>query len=219
MTQTTEELLKHYLKLIQGTADGALKAVCEANGISLDPLGKDLRPIPVYEEDSEKSLLSLANELGPTTIRFLAPQNFLQAYCKRYRHGRKLHNDIAILTPNYCWARFYAAKELMHCMLEDDGIAATNTLDLVKDLIESLAIGSILHLHEDCKPQTIVDEVAWVGAYLYVIPDGWVPALAKLHSELSDAFPDDAHNHYRHIAQIIRVPEVVLKHRLRHHRK
>ena len=48
------------------------------------------------------------------------------------------------------------------CFIENDGYEATNTIVLANDLIESLAIGSNNIPHP--RPQTIVDEVAWVGA-------------------------------------------------------
>lgn len=210
-----KDVLDFYIKLIRDTAQGIQKKVCEVNGISLSPQSAhQLKPIPVYE-DSPLSLLQTAN-IGrkKTDIRWATNQTygFLPAYFKRIRdENGRLRNEIVVVTGNYCEARFFAAKELMHCFMDNDGYEATNSIELVNDLIESLAIGS--HNIQEPRVQTIVDEVAWLGASEYLVPTAWVPLLQKVHAAISANAPNS--NAYFHLAQIIRVPEIVLRVRLR----
>lgn len=216
MTETNKKVLSDfYIKLMRDTAQGIQEKVCEANNIPLNPKSaQDLCPIPVYEE-APLSLLSTANSLRiPTTIRWATNQNFeyLPAYFKKMRgEDGRLRNEIVVVTNNYCEARFFAAKELMHCFMDDDGYEATNTIELVNDLMESLAIGSS-NIQEP-RRQTIVDEVAWVGASEYLVPSTWVPLLVKVYQSISANAPTA--NAYLHLAQIIRVPEIILRVRLR----
>ncbi len=217
MPQTTQEITKFYLRQTRDSTAGMLEKIAEANGFALHPQSAgELRPVPVYEEDAAKSLLTVANNFRPTTIKWPAIGDFeyLQAYFKRYRdpQTRRVRNEVVINASNYCWARFYAAKELMHCLTDDDGYPASNTIELVNDLIADLAAGGMGSLAE-LRPQTIVDEVAWIGACEYLVPTAWLPMLGKLHQQLEDRFPQE--NAYLHIAQIIRAPELILRQRLK----
>jgi hypothetical protein len=215
--QSSQEIIEFYWKQIQEHVNNALGRVCGANGILLNPTSPaQLVPIPVYE--GEVSLLSNVNTpRRQTRISWpvVSEPDYLQAYVKKYRtppEGR-LCSEVVVNVSNYCWARYYAAKELMHVMIDEDGYAATNTFEHVNDLIESLAEGGFTVV-EEAGPQTIVDEIAWLGASLYMIPVSWEPAIAKLHRDMSEKLPDV--NPYLHIAQILRVPERVLRSRLRH---
>lgn len=211
---TTPLLLDFYIRLIRDTASGTQKVVCEKNGISLNPTAAgQLCPIPVYEADFEHSLLTSANIRMPTEILWPTSHNYtyLPAYFKRIRRDGRLRNEIVVVTDNYCEARFFAAKELMHCFMDDDGYPATNSITLVRELMESLAVG-VSNLHAT-QPQTIVDEVAWLGASEYLVPSSWIPLLAKVYKAISSHAPGA--NAYFHLAQLIRVPEMVLRLRLR----
>lgn len=214
MAMTKKELLDFYTKLIRETASGTQKVVCEKNGIALDiKSAAELCPIPVYESNAAYSLLTSANLRTPTEILWATNHNYtyLPAYFKKIRRDGRLRNEIVITTDNYCEARFFAAKELMHCFMDDDGHQATNSIPLVKELMESLAVG-LSSINEPIG-QTIVDEVAWLGASEYLVPSSWVPLLVKVHEQISAREP--ASNAYLHIAQLIRVPEMVLRVRLR----
>lgn len=209
--------LEFYTKLFRETAEGIQKIVCERNNISLAPQSaSELRSIPVYEDDANFSLLANAQIQCPTEIRWATNHayEYLPAYFKRYRlDDGSRRNEIVVTAGNYCVARFFAAKELMHCFIDDDGYPQTNSIPLVHDLIEDLTVG-IKSLNSYSNPQTIVDELAWVGASLYLIPDGWIPLLNRALIAISEKEPNA--NSFLHVAQLIRVPEIVLRARLRH---
>lgn len=214
--QSTQEIIQFYWKQIQEQVGSALKRVCDANGIPLDPSSpSQLGPIPVYE--GEVCLLSHVNtdrRQAKISWPTVPEPDYLQAYVKKYRKADgRLCSEVVVNVTNYCWARYYAAKELMHVMTDEDGFSATHTFDHVNDLIESLAEGGFTVV-EEAQPQTIVDEIAWLGASLYLIPTSWEPIVSKLHKEMSEKFPDV--NAYLHISQILRVPERVLRSRMRH---
>lgn len=209
-----ENLFDFYIKLIRETAEGTQKVVCANNGISLSPTSADqLKPIPVFEEEAEYSLLTSANVRAPTEIKWASSSyEYLAAYFKRYRRkeDNRLCNEIVVTANNYCAARFFAAKELMHCFMDDDGHHATNSVQLVQELIEDLTAGGSF---DRGQPQTIVDEMAWIGASLYLVPSSWVPLLVKTRDAIIAEAPTA--NAYLHLAQLIRVPEQVLRLRLR----
>jgi Zn-dependent peptidase ImmA (M78 family) len=212
-------LIQHYTKLICETAAGVQKVVCEKNGISLTPTsGAQICPIPVYEQDAKFTLLENANirRTATTIIHWATNTNYtyLPAYIKKYKRDGKRYNEIIITTNNYCEARFFAAKELMHCFVDDDGHHATNSIEAVNELIESLSIG--LSSLSEATPQTIVDEIAWLGAAEYLVPNSWIPLLASMYQQLVSLDPPV--NAYLHLAQKIRVPENVLRARLRNAR-
>jgi hypothetical protein len=212
--EVTPEIEKFYLELIRDTSQGIQKKVCEANEISLEPTSaSQLCPIPVYEENSKLNLLTSANIRRTTTIQWATNQNFtyLPAYFKKFKRDGRTCNEVVVIADNYCIARFFAAKELMHCFLDDDGYAATNSIALVNELIESLAVGT--SNIQNPPRQTIVDEIAWLGAAEYLVPSSWVPLLIKTRDNISEQLPKS--NAYKHLAQLIRVPETVLRNRLR----
>jgi hypothetical protein len=214
---TSKDILSFYTRLIRDIAEGTQRKVCEANGIPLTPSSaSQMQPIPVYEATQASSLLTCANIRHPTEIKWPVTQQYeyLPAYFKRYRKadGRRC-NEIVVTANNYCSARFFAAKELMHCFIDEDGYPATNSVELVHDLIDDLVIG-IKGLTSYSTPQTIVDEVAWLGASLYLIPQSWIPLLTKSLAAITEAKPSA--NGYLHLAQLIRVPEIVLRSRIKH---
>ncbi|MFY1954985.1 hypothetical protein ACOTCL_18305 [Achromobacter xylosoxidans] len=206
----------HYIKLIAGTARGILAKVCEANGISLAPRhASELVPIPVYEE-APASLLTAANGMCPTEIKWVlkARYNYVPAYFTKYRdpETHRLSNQIVVGVSNYCMARFLAAKELMHCFLDWEDYPATNSIPLVSELIDDLVAGGNTLL--GAGKQTLVDEIAWFGAALYLVPQEWLPALVAVRQAIAEQDPKaDAD---LHIAQLIRVPESIVRQRLRH---
>jgi hypothetical protein len=159
--KTTPDIVAFYLNQCRQSTAGVLGKVFGANGIPLVPTSPaQLQPIPVYEENFAACLLTFANKRGTTSVKWplVAESKHLQAYVKRYKDPTdgRVRNEIVVNTQNYCWARFYVTKELMHCVTDEDGYPATNTFELVNDLIESLISGGIV----DAKPQTIVDEIA-----------------------------------------------------------
>lgn len=212
--QTTQDIVDFYIAQMIETAREKGKKVCAQNGIPYEPTNaRDLRPIPVYE-DAPCSLLTLANVQHTTTISWPGIESmYLQAYWKRrVRVDRKAQNEIVILVNNnYCWARFYAAKELMHCFMEDENYPRSGTIELVNDLMDDLATTGFMRCET---PQTIVDEAAWVGAMEYVMPRSWTPTLKALRTDLQAAFPQFDPDLL--IAQIIRVPASVVRSVLKH---
>ncbi|RYD94255.1 MAG: hypothetical protein EOP50_09800 [Sphingobacteriales bacterium] len=216
MPPTTPDIKAFYLKQITEAARLRLAAVCKANGIPEVPTSaSQLTLIPVYEDGFKETLLTLANKLMPTEIIWpQVNQTYVQAYFKRYRKpgARRPSNQVVIGTSNYCWARLFAAKELMHCLMDDDDYPASNTVELVNELIESLSVAGVI-FQDGCTPQTIVDEMAWAGAYKYLIPPDWMPLLLQLQTDLAQVSTTPS----LHIAQLLRVPDVVVSHVLRHH--
>lgn len=210
----TADIVDFYLKMVRGNTEGMVSKISEANGIALAPSKpSDFKPLPVYEDGSAMSLLTQANSrFVKTTIEWPAADfPYLQAYWKRYKDDRGvIRNEIVVLTDNYCWARFYAAKELMHCLIDDDGYSAAGTFELVNDLLESLSVVGRAPVDFQ-KPATIVDEMAWLGAAEYLVPTAWLPRLAQLSEELAAKYA----NPYLHIAQLIRAPELVIRWRLK----
>lgn len=212
--KTTEETVTFYVKQCRENTYGALQKVCEPNGISLAPTSpSQLCPIPVYEDGFAATLFSTANARARTSISWPAVTEltYLQAYVKKYKKDKRVWNEIVVNATNYCWARFYAAKELMHCVTDDDGYAASDSIDLVNDLLESLVSGGSNFLH--LKPQTIVDEIAWMGASEYLVPTPWIPMIKRILGEMAAKLPES--NPHLHIAQLLRVPELVLRNRLK----
>jgi hypothetical protein len=209
------DLPAFYTKLMRETAQGVLKNVCDNNGITLTPATADqLCAIPVYEETSVHNLLYYANMRRPTEIKWATAQNFafLPAYFKKYKRDDRTYNEIVVTADNYCHARFFAAKELMHCFLEDDGHAACSSIQEVNELIEALAVGGGYSFTTLSVPH-IVDEVAWIGACEYLVPTSWLELLLKAHANITAQTPGI--NAYLHLAQLIRVPETILRVRLR----
>lgn len=211
--ENNQNLYDFYWKLIAETVKGVQAKICRENGISLTPsCADDLCPIPVYEEAPD-SLLKTANYVRrPTTINWATSgtYDYLGAYIKTYKdpqNGRK-HSEIVVTADNYCWARFFAAKELINCFIDDDGYSATNTVELTKSLIDDLVAAGLPRT----EPQTIVDEFAWLGAAYYLIPDSWITPIKLVIDELSKT---EAENAYFYMAQKIRAPETVLRARIR----
>ncbi len=214
--QTQQEMIDWYIKLALETANGIQKKVFESNGMLLIPqLATDLRPVPVYEPETTCNLLTQAN-IGKkiTTIDWPLNQDFayLPAYYKRIKQqDGKIANKIVVNATNYCEARFFAAKELMHCFIDDDGIAASNSIALVNELIESLVVS-----WDGIKPvstQGIVDRVAYIGAMEYLIPATWIPLLTTVKDHIAESYGTE--DSFRYVAQLIRVPKNVLRVRLR----
>lgn len=209
-----------YKKLMTETAFGILKIVCNENNINLNTENAgDIRPIPVYEEEIDSTaiqytLLKHANIFAPTTISWATEPNyvFLPAYFKKYRtDANQIEIKIVIVTENYCEARFFAAKELIHCFIDDEGISATGSIREVNELIDALI--SPVRGFNDLKPQTIVYEIAWYGAAEFVVPTVWLPLLKKIYSELSNKMSEE--DAYTYIATLVRVPVNVIKIRLK----
>jgi len=214
--KTNEQQVQFYLKLAIENARGVQKKICAANSISLNPTSfGDLRPIPVYESEFEHNLLATANSFKPTVIRWATASQYeyLPAYYKRKKDNGRINIEIVVATENYCEARFFAAKELMHCFFDEEHHAPTSSLDMVNELIETLAINNA---GWDVKPQTLVDQVAWWGALEYLIPNEWIPMLLRLHDEICQKEPESASKAHFHLAQLIRVPEAMLRTKLRH---
>jgi len=215
-TTTVDPIATHYFNVVRENAREMLGLVLARVGLPLVPTSvAELRPIPVFEDEAS-SLLQLVNQRIPT--RMLWPQvpadEFVPAYFKRYRDAnRKPYNEIVVTSDNYCHARFFAAKELMHCSIDDDQYPVTNSLPLLNNLLTELAAGPSNFLA--CAPQTMVDQVAWIGAASFTMPDTWLPLLKQLHQDMCrSGMPDELA--YRYVAQLIRVPQVILKHRLTH---
>lgn len=201
--------IEYYQDLVITAAKNVQIIVCERNNISLNPKsGLELCPIPVYE-DGKYNLLSHANEIGSAEIMFpLNNYEYLPAYYKKTKQNDIEKIKIVVVTSNYCEARFFAAKELMHCYIQDNGISATNSIDKINRLIQNLSANLRIN------PESIADEVAWIGASYYLIPEEWVPLLKNIRNEIIRSSPDDSNNAYLHIAQLLRAPEIVVRIRL-----
>jgi hypothetical protein len=211
-----DPVVAHYFRQVHENSREMLKLVFQETGLPEFPTNaSQLRPVPVFEEKEKLSLLGLVNRRIPTTIYWpdVRDYEYVPAYYKRYRdQNRRPYNKIIVNPGNYCYSRFFAAKELMHCSLDEENYPVTNTFELVNNLVVELAAapGNIM----SCAPQTLVDQSAWMAAALYTMPEGWLPLLSQLHKDMCAANMNDDHS-YRYIAELIRVPEVFLRHRLK----
>ena len=207
----------HYYRLITEMARERLNKIFDANGIAKYPRTvDDICPIPVYEAGTF-SLFSLVNsQRHPTELIFPDVNvDFVPAYYKRYRDpetGRVKH-DIVINTDNHCYARFFAAKEMVHCSLDDDGISATTNFADFEKLIGDLEEAAATFLTNSA--QTIVDQYAWLGATHLLIPDTWIEPLRQLRAAYCEAQPEKTADADLYIAQLIRAPIAIVRNRLR----
>jgi hypothetical protein len=219
MTQDPAEIARlqhHYTRLITEMARERLNKVFAENKITPHPTCvDDIRPIPVYEPGTF-SLLNLVNtQRRPTELIFPAVEGaFVPAYYKRYRDPvtHKVNHRIVITTDNHCYARFFAAKEMVHCSLDDDGYAATANFEDFERLIGELTEAAATFLTTSA--QTIVDQYAWLGAIHYVIPATWIEPLRKLRNSFAEAQPDKKGDADLYIAQLVRVPLEIVRYRL-----
>lgn len=211
-----DQIEQHYVKVILETARNTFNIVRQNTGLPEHPKkGDEISPVPVYESDAAYSLLTCVSGRVKTEILWPAvPADvYVPAYYKRYRDENRVpRNEVIVIAENYCHARFFAAKELMHCMLDDDNYPATNSIQSAKELIDEL---SAANNRISCTPQTMVDEIAWLGAMHYLIPESWIPLLKQMVQALVDAGPATAQQAHLHVARHIRVPELLLKLRLK----
>lgn len=209
--QEIDEIRLFYARLMSETSRLKLNSVLEANNLPKHPNSADqIAPVPVFE-DGKYNLLNIVSDVAETKIFWPQTQadTYLPAYYKKFhQNDGKKRNEIVVIAENYCQARFFAAKELMHGLIENDGYPATSTCQLVNELIDELAAGQ--H-RSTCAPQTIVDEMAWLGAANFLIPNGWIPLLRKMVQDIVEQAPASSQHAYLHVARYIRVPEVVLR--------
>lgn len=225
MTQQKDQQ-HYYNQLAISEAKKLIKAVREKNNFPLIfSSGKDLRVMPVYEEEYEgtslHSLFELAKDMTPVSIKRVAQTNeYLDAYYMNFSLGEDnglsetgTRREIVVAQHNYCWTRFYLCKELMHCFVYDTGeeraSSLTNTSDALSQLIQGLLIPS---QNNSC--QTLVDFAAYFGAWEYMMPDDTMPLLAKVYEELAKKPNIGPELAYREIAKFIRVPELLVESKL-----
>lgn len=212
MTNEDSGVIERYSFYIDQARDAARAirdAVFAGNKKPTKPASlEDLFPIPVYEE-GYFSLLTHAKEVAGNEVELLWPAsayNYLPGYFRRFKlpdGGSKL-TIVINETENYCEARFYAAKELMHCYLYDNEEAATETLSKADSLLMQLAYGgdgSNLTIPDQ---QTIADNAAYYGAFEYLVPSEWHEHIRRIFEELVKEYSEEESR--RFIAQKIRVP-------------
>lgn len=212
MTKELEQIhFEFHIKEITKAAKILQAKLIEKNHLPSHPTkGSEIKPIPIFEPD-QYNLLTFTNEIYDTKIYWLETETiFLPAYFKKYSEDGKTSAIIVVAaSDNYCQARFLAAKELMHCHTEENGLSSTKTLVEVNELIESLALGVSIPMDD----QTMADQVAWWGAAELLVPDSWIPMLKQIQADLSIQFPgNDA---VLHIAQLLRVPVGLVKFKLK----
>lgn len=213
LDNVSHSLQSYYIEQAIKEAQKLQKRIFLENGFSETPLGyKDLTPVPVFE-DCKCSLLSFTNSINDTKITWVKGSNyrFLPAYYKKYASidGVSSHQIVINELENYCESRLLAAKELMHSHLTEIPDAATKTELEIDSLVEELII-----TYEHNKVPTMVDKAAWFGAVEFLIPSSWIPALKKLYDEICLKHPQESEKAYLYIAQIIRVPESIVRYRL-----
>lgn len=217
---------EYYNNLAVTEARKLISKIREANNFPNVPQsGADLRVMPVYEEEYENqpvySLFKFARKITEVSIEGVAQDyNHLAAYYIEYSTSNADASEdsgvtrrIVVSRQNYCWARFYLCKELMHCFVHDTGeqreSSCTNTLDELSTLIEELLIRS-----SGCGAQTLVDEAAYYGALEFMMPDDTLPILAEVYKVLSKTMPGQLDQVYGVIAHLMRVPELFVKYKL-----
>lgn len=224
---TQEKSQQHYyVQLAISEARKLTKAIREKNNFPLIfSSGKDLRVMPVYEDEYEgtplHSLFEFAKDITPVSIKRVAQSNdHLDAYYMNFSLGEDnglsetgTTREIVVAKHNYCWTRFYLCKELIHCFVydtgEERGSSLTNTSDGLSQLIQELLIPT---QNNSC--QTLVDFAAYFGAWEYMMPDDTLPLLEKIYRELSKQANIGPELAYREIAKFIRVPELLVESKL-----
>lgn len=213
----TEKLKVHYYRVITEMARERLDKIFAENNIPPDPKSvDDIRPIPVYEAGTFSLLDLVNNSRRPTELIFPEVKgDFVPAYYKRYRDAQtgRVNHRIVITTDNHCYARFFAAKEMVHCSLDEDGIAATKDFEDFEQLIGELTEATATYLTKSA--QTIVDQYAWLGATHYLVPESWIIPLRKLRAKLCEVQPDKKADADLYIAQLVRVPVAIVRYRLK----
>ena len=208
----TEHHLSYYKDQIRSTAKNLQREIMIRNGIEVNPTrGDQIKPIPVFES-SCCSLLKFTNEMYPTETVWMGrgtSTDFLHAYIIKYvKDSRKSARIVVTENENYCLARFFAAKELMHCHIAENGLpASTKTAHEANELLNSLALGISFD------NQTMVDEVAWLGAAEFLIPETWISFLKVILSRIRTNFPQ--HDAFLHLAQLLRVPAALVAYKLK----
>lgn len=197
----------YYMKLAKDTGYNLSLDVRNKNGIKISPQsGKDLAPIPVYEED-QVSLHSITRDSCETDILVVDKEPiYIDAYWKRYPEK----NSVILTDHNYCWARFFSCKELMHCYLYDTGEEAI-TLSSLHKLILELAADSSLTPEHPSRPR-IIDEVAYYGALEYLLPKDVMPLICVCIEKLTETMSKDEAILMMSIS--MRVPKNALEFRL-----
>lgn len=211
MTKVDSGVIERY-KLYISEAIRAAKDVrtnvFSRNQKSLHPkILDDLFPIPVYEDETF-SLLSHAKDTFDE-VELLWPDStysYLPGYFKKFKleDGRTKITIVINETENYCEARFYAAKELMHCYLYDNKESVTETLGKADSLLMQLAYGADSSNLTIPDQQTIADNAAYYGAFEYLVPSEWHAHIKKIFEELVKEYSEE--DSRRFIAQKIRVP-------------
>lgn len=206
----------HYYRLITEMARERLNKVFAQNNIAEHPKSVDeIRPIPVYETGAFSLLDLVNNQRRPTELVFPdVKSEFVPAYYKRYRNAEsgRVHHQIVIATDNHCYARFFAAKEMVHCSIDEDGHAATKNFAEFERLVGDLTEPAATFLTNSA--QTIVDQFAWLGATHYLIPDTWIEPLRKLRAALCAQHQDKAADADLYLAQLVRAPVGIVRYRL-----
>lgn len=210
MTENLEKQhIEYHIAEITRTAKRLQSVILKKNNMPLNPTsGSEIKPLPVFEPE-QYSLLEFTQTITDATIVWPETEStFLPAYVIKYCVGSTNSAKIVVTAnENYCEARLLAAKELMHCHIIDNGLSTTKTLPDVNDLLDSLALGVSLD------NQTMVDQIAWWGASEFLIPEGWVPILREIFSEIKTKLPQ--HDAILHMAQLLRVPAGLIKFKLR----
>lgn len=223
MTNNCVDTQEYFIEEAIKAAKHLQREVMERNHIKSEPdVFTDLVPIPVFESDGF-SLLQHTNEIGGedmhTEILWPRLPNYdhLAAIFKRYVSTSQIGGKTAVITKNeiainesenYCFARLLAAKELMHvhlCVPED---AATTSAKDAEQLIQELILRT--NPNGDAK-QTMADIAAWFGAVEFLLPQSWKPCLKQAHAELIRALPNEQDMACFYLAQVVRVPESLVR--------
>ncbi|MEY2659222.1 MAG: hypothetical protein RLZZ123_394 [Pseudomonadota bacterium] len=199
--------IQYYREQIETTVRRLQAIVLEKNGLPEQPThAAQIRHLPVYEDDLGYSLLDHTREIMQVEIAWspIAAEG-LFAYIKRYdEDGNHQARIVVAKTDNYCEARYFVAKEIMHCHQTDTGASATNSYADLQQLMQSL----VANVAGD-SPQALVDQLAHWGAMNFFIPEGWIPLLKKIQAELSSD-PNSGEKANLHVATLLRCPEWVV---------
>lgn len=190
---------------------------------------KQLKPIPIH--DQKENFHKLSQEINgiPIHISIAAYKaDSVDGYWKLYanksivstRDGEDIHKllDDADLQmahiilseqPSYCWERYIACKELMHCYLHSPD-TATHSLPMVKSLL-------ITHINSSGQNninemQSMVDHAAYYGAIEMMMPRFYMPILIHIFQELSQKYGESVA--YERIARKLRIPLKLVEYRI-----
>lgn len=212
---TTTARFDYYLDLAATEGKKLANTIRGRNYYIIAPRNNtDLCVMPVFEENVV-SLYSHTKEIVDTELRYVAsPTTFIDAYILHFKKDGKSKNIVTLAAKsNYCWARYYICKELMHSYFYDTQEVVDNAMTDSFPMLQTLIEEILLRGYEgpSAKCQTYADVAAYWAAVEYLIPSDTLPLLNAIFDRFSTL---DDESGYTAIARRLRAPEFLVKFRI-----